>query len=371
MPVFGFDKALSMARGVKALLGVGSGGAAGVPRDEEARADNPKRDRRPASEQRKKLRSKKRDAQLELSRVKEDLHAAKNVAGKGKAERLEQMKRARKKRQELLQLKSELQAVKKREAEGAPDGATSSSLMADESETGALPDFVIIGPGRSGTTFLYRLLSWHPLVEPAAKKELHFFDLLFEEGPEWYRRWFPAPKLKDGRWTITGEATPVYIFHPLVPQRMAKVIPQARLIALLRNPVDRTYSAYHHRVRKGRESRTFEEVVEADLDDGSVGLLSRSIYVDHLVRWPEFFNNEQLLVLKSEDLFESPQQTLKVVLAFLGLPEWEPEASKLLGNKRNEGRYEEMDPATRRRLEEYFEPHNQRLYEFLGVDFGW
>ena len=370
MPVFGFDKALSIARGVKALLNAGSGGvAAGAPKHEEARADSSRRDRQLASEQRKKLKSKKRDAKLEFARVKEDLHAAKSVAGKGKAERSEQMKAARKKRQELLQLKSELQAVKKREVEGVPDGATA-SRMADEPETGAVPDFVIIGPGRSGTSFLYRLLSWHPLVEPAAKKELHFFDLLFEEGIEWYRRWFPAPKLKDGRWTITGEATPVYIFHPLVPQRMAKVIPEVRLIALLRNPVDRTYSAYHHRVSKGREPRTFEEVVEADLNDGSVGLLPRSIYVDHLVRWPEFFSEEQLLVLKSEDLFEQPQKILELVLDFLGLPEWEPGVREL-ANKRNEGRYEEMNPATRRRLEEYFEPHNQRLYEFLGVDFGW
>jgi hypothetical protein len=76
-------------------------------------------------------------------------------------------------------------------------------------------------------------------------------------------------------------------------------------------------------------------------------------------------------VLKSEDFFEHPHQTLKSVLEFLGLPEWEPEPAKL-ETKRNAGRYEEeMDPATRRRLEEYFEPHNRRLYDYLGVDLGW
>jgi hypothetical protein len=78
-----------------------------------------------------------------------------------------------------------------------------------------------------------------------------------------------------------------------------------------------------------------------------------------------------MLVLKSEDFFENPKETLKLVLEFLGLPEWEPEPSQL-ENKRNAGRYEDdMDPATRRRLEEYFEPHNRRLYDFLGTDFGW
>jgi hypothetical protein len=78
-----------------------------------------------------------------------------------------------------------------------------------------------------------------------------------------------------------------------------------------------------------------------------------------------------MLVLKSEDFFESPHETLKLAFAFLELPEWEPEASQL-GYKRNTGSYEEgMNPATRRRLEEYFEPHNRRLYDYLGVDFGW
>jgi hypothetical protein len=362
LPIFLFDKAIGIVRGAKAFLNPQGG-----PERRKERAESLKRASQRKSEQKQKLKSKKRDARKELSQVKKDLRAAK--VGAGKAERPEQMKRARKKRQELLKLKSELQAAKGRTADDVPNGSRA-PLVANEPETGALPDFVVIGPGRSGTTFFYRLLSEHPHVQPAFKKELHFFDLLFDEGAQWHQRWFPAPVWKDGRWTITGEATPAYIFHPNVPERMAKVIPQARLIALLRNPVDRSYSAYHHRVSTGRESRTFEEVIRADFDDGSLRLLSRSVYVDKLLRWLEFFPREQMLVLKSEDFFDNPQDTLKLVLEFLGLPEWEPEASKL-GNERSEGRYDGMDPATRRRLEEYFEPHNRRLYEFLGVDFGW
>jgi len=105
--------------------------------------------------------------------------------------------------------------------------------------------------------------------------------------------------------------------------------------------------------------------------------LSRGVYVDQLVRWAEHFDEEQTLVLKSEDFFGSPVDTLKVVLGFLGLPEWEPEPSEPRGKNSDErkkfkGKYKrEMDPETRRRLEEYFEPHNQRLYDHLGVDFGW
>jgi hypothetical protein len=87
-------------------------------------------------------------------------------------------------------------------------------LRAGESEIGALPDFVVIGGKKCGTTFLYHLLSQHPYVEPASSKELHFFNRFFDEGVEWYRRCFPAPRLQYGRRTITGEGTPEYFSYP-------------------------------------------------------------------------------------------------------------------------------------------------------------
>jgi hypothetical protein len=100
--------------------------------------------------------------------------------------------------------------------------------------------------------------------------------------------------------------------------------------------------------------------------------VAKSIYVDQLLRWSKFFPKEQMLVLKSEDFFEHPQETLRRVFGFLDLPNWERESSQIAPKQRNKGRYDEkMDPATRRRLEEYFEPHNQRLYDYLGRDLGW
>jgi hypothetical protein len=142
------------------------------------------------------------------------------------------------------------------------------------------------------------------------------------------------------------------------------VAPRTRLIALLRNPVDRAYSDYQQVVRKGREPQTFEEAVGSESSE----YLSRSVYVDQLLRWSEFFPEEQTLVLKSEDFFERPQETLKVVHGFLDLPYWELEAPEI----RNKGTYkQQMALTTRQRLEEYFEPYNRRLYEYLGVDFGW
>ncbi len=242
-----------------------------------------------------------------------------------------------------------------------------------EPDMGALPDFAIIGQRRCGTTFLYHLLSLHPHVERALKKEPYFFSASFDEGVEWYRQYFPAPRLKDGRMTITGEASPL-MANTRVPERMASVIPDARLIALLRDPVDRTYSDYQQVVRKGRETRPFEEAIGLDENgpDDEAPYVMRSLYADQLQRWWEYFDRDQMLMLKSEELYESPAETLKVVLDFLELPEWEPEASEVMPKKQNKGGYEEgMEPETRRKLEEFFRPHNERLYEYLGRDFGW
>jgi sulfotransferase family protein len=326
----------------------------------------------PFSEQRKSKKQELRHKRQELRKIRD-----KERATKEKAERREHRKRKKRIAQEIFQLERELRAAEEGRAE-------------DEPRTGALPDFAIIGTMKGGTTYLYHLLSLHPLVEPAATKELHFFDALFDEGVEWYRRCFPKPKLKDGRNTITGEATPYMAAHH-APERMAEVIPQARLIALLRDPVDRAYSDYQMLARKERETHSFEEAITAKkprragkggrtsgpgedvprLDD-RCKYLSRGVYVDQLVRWSRFFPKEQMLVLKSEDFFEDPQRTLKAAFEFLGLPNWEFEASEIVPKRRNKGSYEDqMNPATRRRLKGYFEPHNQRLYDFLGVDFGW
>lgn len=257
-------------------------------------------------------------------------------------------------------------------------------------EESVAPDFVIIGAQKCGTTFLYRrLLSQHPHVEPARKKEIHYFDLWkhYDRGGDWYRSHFPPPTWNEGRRSLTGEASPYYLFHPHAARRMAEVVPQVRLIAVLRNPVDRAYSSYQHAIRKGTESvPTFEEAVEleetrlrgerdkmlADERYDSLNLrrfsyLSRGVYADQLMEWSRFFSDAQMLVLKSENLFERTPDTLKLVLNFLDLPGWEPEARE----SRKERKYPPMNPDTRRRLRSYYDPHNQRLYEYLGVDFGW
>ncbi len=365
MPVSPFDEGSHIVRGVKALLknlksGIAGGAAQDVEQHEDRSGGLMSALRRRMPERDQELKSIKRELsqkRWERSQIARELRVAKRQTNR--RERVEQVRRMKSKKQEIFWLENELRTAELR--------------TAGEPGTGSLPDFVIIGAPKCGTTFLYHLLTKHPHVEPAAFKELHYFDHLFDKGTEWYRQCFPSPLLKDGRRTITGEATPGYLSYAQAPERMAEVVPRARLIALLRNPVDRTYSAYHYfKVRHGRERGTFEETIEAFLDRShNKDLIRQSIYVDQLLRWSRFFSDEQMLVLKSEGFFEHPQETLNRVLDFLDLPDWKPGASEL-GYKRNKGGYEQiMDPTTRRRLEDYFEPHNRRLYEYLGVDFGW
>ena len=363
MPVFRFNKAFGIARDLKVFLNLQGGLTRGAVPDVEPykeQAEALRNARQLIKEQTKALRSKDREI---LQLKNKDLRNARGRI-------YEQGKALRNKDREIFQLRNELRAA-----------------SAGESETGALPDFLIIGAQKSGTTSLYDLLTQHPHVERAALKELNYFDRYFEKGIEWYRSQFPLPKLKGERKPITGEATPDYLFYPDAARRAAQVVPQARLIVLLRNPVDRAYSHYHHQIRKGRETLAFEEAIEAEQarlhgemdkmpedklptssNQKRFLYLSRGVYVDQLLRWSEFFAKEQMLVLKSEDFFERAPETLKLVLDFLHLSDWNPETWEV----RNKGYYEqEMNSATRRRLEEYFDPHNRRLYEYLGVDFGW
>ncbi len=336
LPVFRFDKAFKVTREAKAFLNLELGVTRGAVPD----ADR-------------------------LSAAQKRVEKQRKLIGK--------------QNREITRLKMKLSTV-----DGSTRGTIEEQTVAGK--TGALPDFLIIGAQKCGTTFLYHLLCQHPYVQAAATKEVHFFDTNFQKGVGWYRSRFSPPTHKEGRKVITGESSPYYIYHPHAAKRAAQVVPGARLIALLRNPVDRAFSDYNHKAREGRESLSFGKAIAAEeerlrgekekmLADESYAsptyrkfsYLSRGVYVDQLEEWRRYFDKERLLVLKSEDFFENPQVVFDRVLDFLGLPHQATGAS----GERNEGEYGQMNPAIRRRLEDYFEPHNKRLYDFLGVDFGW
>lgn len=246
------------------------------------------------------------------------------------------------------------------------------------------PDFIIFGAQKSGTTSLHRYLTAHPGILTASEKQLDFFShAAFHRGHEWYLSQFPerAPGV------LSGEASPYYMFHPHAPRRVFEFDPEVKLIAILRNPVDRTYSHYHHQVRNHREPLPFEAAISAEeerlrgeaermVSDETFysdvhrrhSYLARSRYAEQLEAWLSLFPKENILVLASEHLFESPKPVLDNVAAFLEVPPFQLDRyGKYMPGSYVEG----MKPDTRRNLVEYFRPHNERLYGMLGVEFPW
>ena len=247
-----------------------------------------------------------------------------------------------------------------------------------------LPDFLIIGAQKAGTTALYAYLRRHPAITGPSWKEVSYFDRHYGRGEAWYRGNFPNRVRARGK--LVGEASPSYIFHPLGPERVKALVPEARLVALIRNPVDRALSHYHHEVALGREPLRFEDALDAEEDrlrgEGerlaadpsyfsrawwSHAYKSRGRYAEQLERWLAVFPREQLLILPSEDLGGEPERTHARVLDFLGAAPHRLDAYPRVYDRQ----YEAMSPETRERLAAEFEAPNRRLYELLGRDLGW
>ena len=247
-----------------------------------------------------------------------------------------------------------------------------------------LPDFLILGAQKAGTTALYAYLRRHPSITGPSWKEVSYFDRHYARGEAWYRGNFPNRSRTRGK--LVGEASPSYLFHPLGPERVRELLPGARLIALVRNPVDRALSHHNHEVALGREPLSFEEALDAEEERlrGEVERLvadpgyfsrpwwshtykARGRYAEQLERWLALFPQEQLLVLPTEDLGAEPGRTHARVLEFLGAAPHELDEYPRVFERQ----YSPMAPDTRARLAAEFEEPNRRLYELLGRDLGW
>lgn len=285
-----------------------------------------------------------------------------------------------------------------------------------------LPSFIIIGVQKGGSSSLFHYLMQHPSIlknelgntknlpkegylskkENKVKKEMHYFDRHFDKGIRGYRSKFPFPKyFSFGKKYITGEATPDYISHPRVPQRVYNLIPKVKLILLLRNPVDRAYSHYiHHVVGRTKETRPADKAIFGDdqmvreerkriikhFDYQSsfyerYSYLYRGIYIEHIQTWLNVFDREQLLILKSEDMYSNPNKIYQEVLNFLELPGYElreyevfkpRNTERLEFKKKSNSQLEnKMSMPLRKKLSDYYRPYNEKLYKYLDRDFGW
>jgi len=257
-----------------------------------------------------------------------------------------------------------------------------------------LPDFIIIGAARSGTTALYDYMIRHPNIEKSKYKEIHYFNREYHRGINWYRMFFPLKlnkfyktKMKKKKF-VTGEASVLYLHHPYAPKRTYELLPNVKIIVLLRNPIDRAYSAHQYRYKiNHKETLDFDEAIKNEKfliqDEMEKMIMDESyysktfydhtyytigIYADQLERWFKYFPREQFLIIKSEEFFSKTEEIMDSIYAFLKLPKHKlPEYKKIHSSNYKE----KMKPETREKLVEFFKPHNERLYKLLGTDFGW
>jgi hypothetical protein len=252
------------------------------------------------------------------------------------------------------------------------------------------PTFLVAGAQRSGTTTLFRLLADHPnLVRPTLDKGTGYFDDNHFRGRRWYRAHFPLRAL--ARWRArepvqTFECSGYYMFHPLAPSRIAAELPDARVVVMLRNPVDRAVSAYGHERRRGFESAGFvdalareqerlaDEVDRLTRDEHYRSFahrhhayLRRGEYAGQVAALIEAVGRDRVYVMDADAFFADPEAEFVALQRWLGLPVWTPDHV----DKWNAGSPEPMPAQWRARLEEYFAPHDRQLEELLGRPLHW
>ena len=193
-----------------------------------------------------------------------------------------------------------------------------------------LPDFIIAGAQKSGTTSLQYHLTNHPdIFMPAGKRsqqdqEIHFFDddENFAQGIEWYSAQLAGYKNEK----LLGETTPSYMYLDYVPQRIFNLLPNAKLFFILRNPVDRAYSHYWHVWKKNRENFSFEKGLQ--LEEKRIGknywnqrnfsYASRGFYYSQISRFLKFFPKENMHIIIFENFKKNTLEELNKCFNFLG-----------------------------------------------------
>jgi len=239
-----------------------------------------------------------------------------------------------------------------------------------------VPNFIIIGCQRCGTTSLYTYLAQHPQILTPIKKEMDFFSWHFDRGIDWYLAHFPP--MPSGEQFLTGEASPSYFDSREAPERLYSLFPEAKLIVLLRNPVDRAISQFYRLTNLNWEARSLDRVISDEIErlnqnpeyiigEEPGNYLARGRYIEFIKNWRTFFPPEQLLILKSEDFYAGAATTVKQVLEFLDLPEYQLSEYQ----NANPGSYQPVNESVRDWLRDYFRPYNQQLEEYLSTNFNW
>lgn len=250
----------------------------------------------------------------------------------------------------------------------------------------SVPNFLIVGVQKGGTTSLYEYLQQHPQVQSALTKEVHFFDLNFDRSWEWYRQQLGLEiehnvgDSLDEFPIVTGEASPYYFFHPLVPKRVFQTAPGTKIIVLLRDPVARSLSHYHHERRWQFEPLSLEDALieedrrlrnELEKFERNTNYQSyayqhhsyrkRGRYLEQLKAWQRYFSPNQILVIQSEFFDQNSDEILQKTLDFLELSPFQFSTQE----RYNSGKYPEAPESIKQWLAAEFSGPNRQLLAHL------
>lgn len=255
------------------------------------------------------------------------------------------------------------------------------------------PSFIVIGGQRCGTTSLFKALEQHPqAVRPPVDKGTDYYTLHYDQGREWYRSRFPLGVTSRRRAAHVGaprafEACTYYMFHPFAIERLARDFPDIKLVVMLRDPVERAYSAYKHELARrfesehdfmraleledsrleGQVDRMRENVAYESLSHRHHAYRRRGQFAEQLDRVYTHFAREQVHVLDSEAFFAEPQSEYHHLVTFLSLAEWQPAAFEVHNARPSSS----MPDDARSYLREHFKVHDERLADLLGRRPSW
>lgn len=248
------------------------------------------------------------------------------------------------------------------------------------------PDFIIIGAQKAGTTALYFMLKGHSLIAGANTKEIHYFDndgwysprKLYE-----YHAEYPLP-FEAKKNSLFFEATPSYLYHPLVAKRLYDYNPDIKLIIVLRDPAYRALSAwnmYHHHFKSGpqkylHDERSFSEAITDDLKKIETdnyysthkGYIKRGLYYEQIEEYLKYFDSGQILVVDYNELKYQVSEPVKKICSFLKIPS-ENLYVEVLNKSKDQSKNAYQSEIER--LKEFYLPHNKKLYDLLKKDFSW
>lgn len=235
-----------------------------------------------------------------------------------------------------------------------------------------LPNFMIIGAMRSGTTTLYKILKNHSQIGFSTTKEPHFFDIFkrYSKGIEVYKKYFN----NTSNFKCVGEATASYLRYVPVIARIKKNLPNVKFIVMLRNPIDRSFSHYFFYQMFKRKIKQFKCVYKSIEDMIKKTNLNSVVFKDSLYNlqladWFKYFSKYQFLIIQSEEYFKHPKKILKEIFDFLKIKHEDLDLE--VDRINTSTRCRKLREKTRKQLQEYFEPYNKKLYKLIGKNFNW